>query len=244
MNAVPADHEHREQPKDGGVGEGRSEADRPGRTRPMASADLAEVAQLHLDYLEAGFFGRLGPRFLRRYYESFIASPYSVASVVGDRPVAMLVGTTHNEMHYRWVLRHRGLRLAASGGLALLLRPRLLVNFIRTRLGRYFRGVRRVAGQPGATESKRTEIHERVAVLAHVAVSAAARRRRLGATLVDEFVAAARADGADRALLVTLQDSAGTESFYLSLGWDPTGSKRDKDERVLTMFELRLKEPR
>lgn len=212
-------------------------------TRPMVSSDLPEVARLHEESLEAGFFGRLGRRFLARYYETFMASPYAVAFAVEDPPVAMLVGTTHNALHYRWVVRHRGLHLAVSGSLALLRRPRLLLGFLKTRLRRYLRGIRRVARPPGTQQqAEQPAMPEQVAVLSHVAVSAQARRRGLGARLVEAFVSAARLAGADRALLVTLEDSSGAEDFYLSLGWDPVGSKVDDDGKRFKLFELRLKE--
>lgn len=211
--------------------------------RPMVASDLVEVAHLHEECLEAGFFGRLGNRFMRRYYETFVASPHAIALAVGERPVAMLVGTTNNELHYRWVFRTRGLRLAVSGGLALLRRPAVLLDFVRTRLRRYLRGARRVTGRrAGAPEPDVSRVSEQVAVLTHVAVSPSARRQRLGAALVEAFVGAARRGGAHRALLVTLEDSGGSEAFYISLGWDPTGSKLDNDGRSLKMFQLSLKD--
>lgn len=208
----------------------------------MSEADFSAVARLHIESLESGFFGRLGHRFLSRYYETFASSPFAVAVVVGDPPDAMLVGTTHNALHYRWVLKHRALRLALAGGLALLVRPRVLFDFLRTRLTRYVRSMRRVATPRAAEGSSAPSAPEQVAVLTHVAVSSRARRRGYGAALVNEFVAAAAREGAGRALLVTLEDSPGTHDFYLSLGWDPIGSKVDKDGRPLTMFELKLKD--
>ena len=211
-------------------------------TRPMTPSDLAEVARLHESSLEAGFFGRLGRPFLEAYYETFIASPYGIARVIGDRPDAMLAGTIHNELHYSWVLRHRGARLAIRGALALIRRPRVLVDFLRTRLARYVRGAKRVATPQANGGPRSSPGSEQVAVLTHVAVSPLSRRQGFGARLVNLFVAAARTDGADRALLVTLEESPGTHDFYLGLGWDPIGSKVDKDGRSLTMFELRLKD--
>lgn len=213
----------------------------PDRIRPMSASDLSAVAELHQESLEAGFFGRLGQRFLCRYYETFIASPHAVAFAIGDRPDGILVGTTHNALHYRWVMRHRGLRLAVAGTLALLLRPRVLADFMRTRLGRYLRGFRRVARESTpAAQPQREATSEQVAVLTHVAVWASVRRRGLGRILVGAFIEAARDKGADRALLVTLDDSAGSAHFYVSLGWDPIGSKQDSDGRLLRMFELHL----
>ena len=210
--------------------------------RAMTGADLSHVARLHVEALEAGFFGRLGHRFLRRYYQTFAESPFAVAVVVGDPPEAMLVGTIHNELHYRWVLKHRGLRLAVSGGLALSVRPRVLFDFVRTRLTRYARSLKRASAPPAGEATSTSSAREQVAVLAHVAVSERARRKGLGAALVNAFVTAACSGEADRALLVTLEESKGAHDFYLSLGWDPIGSKTDKDGRPLTMFQLKLKD--
>lgn len=213
----------------------------------MLPADLGYVARLHQENLEPGFFGQLGHRFLSRYYETFIASPYAVAVAVGDPALAMLVGTTHNELHYRWMFRHRGLRLALSGGLALIRRPMVLLDFVRTRTGRYLRAVKRVArrsssGQGQGQGQGAGTVNEQVAVLVHVAVSAKARRQRLGAALVEAFITPARLAGADRALLVTLDGSGGASDFYISLGWDHVASKVDNDGRSLKVFELSLKE--
>lgn len=95
--------------------------------RPMRREDLPLVAALHARRLPHGFFAALGTGFLRRYHESFRASPHALAHVAtgDDRLLGFVTGPHHHAGHYRWVTRHRGIRLAMAGSAALLGRPRL-----------------------------------------------------------------------------------------------------------------------
>jgi len=148
--------------------------------RPLAVGDLAVAARLHAALLPHGFFVSLGLRYLRAYYGTFLASPHAIGLVADleGRPVGVLVGTSANAAHYRWVIRHRGLRLACLGASAMLVRPAVAAWFLRTRLRRYGRrvllvvlGRARRGGRPALTDTAGSD----TAVLTHVMVADQAR---------------------------------------------------------------------
>lgn len=180
-----------------------------------AVADARFGAALHAAELDHGFFVELGPRFLREYHRTFADSPHAVAFVAtfSEHPVGILVGVLRPGSHARWVLKHRGARLALAGAAALLVRPRTAWRFAATRAGRYARGWRRRRGQPATTSEEAT-----YAILSHVAVSASARGSGAGAALVGAFERAAAAAGVRELRLVTRPDG-GAGPFYERLGW-------------------------
>lgn len=204
---------------------------------------LRRTAGIHARELPDGFFARLGPRFLRRYHQSFVDSPLADVLVAGNgiEPTAMLVGTYDNAAHYQWVARHRSWLLALAGVVALLGRPRLAAEFLRTRVGRYARAVGRFLGRRwGGTEpTTSASPPRRVAVLTHVAVDAAAQGSGLGRDLVRAFVQRARSAGADEIRLITSADGPGP-GFYRSLGWQRLRARRAADGTVVDEFVLSL----
>jgi ribosomal protein S18 acetylase RimI-like enzyme len=212
---------------------------RPGstRVRPAEPGDLDFCTALHSEALPHGFFAELGYGFLRAYLATFVSSPHAAAFVatVDGTPVGMVVGIIRPLAHRRWVLKHRGLRLAAVGGAALVVRPRLALRFIRTRLVRYSRALRR-------ERSTRVVARERhSAVLSHVAVAPGAEGAGLGGRLVDAFVDAARAAGAERVVLATLAGKAGAAGFYRKLGWCESEPAQDFDGQSIVLFSLSLR---
>lgn len=210
--------------------------------RPALGPELARTAWLHERMLPEGFFARLGARFLRRYHEAFAASPEAEVLVAHDgaAPSGMLVGTYDNAAHYRWVLHRRAPLLALAGLGALLCRPRRAVEFLRTRVGRYARAVRRFVGRrrrrPAVTAD---DSAVRVAVLTHVAVAPEAQGAGAGRRLVRTFVERARRHGADEARLITPAEGPGPR-FYRSLGWRRLRSRRASDGTVVDEFVLPL----
>lgn len=199
--------------------------------RPLVSADLDFCAALHAEALPHGFFAELGERFLRAYYATFLDSPHALtfAVTVSDQPVGYLVGTTDPRAHTRWVLRHRGARLALHGAVGVARSPRAGSRFVRTRLGRYARAWRRHRGNATEQGSAR-----RIpAVLTHVAVLPGARGLGAGRRLVDAFVDAARERSASWALLTTLAGPDGAGSFYARAGWRLSTTRTGADgERI------------
>lgn len=213
--------------------------------RRMTTADAQWAAELHAEALPHGFFARLGPAFLARYYETFIASPHAVAFIADstDGPAGVLVGTTRNRLHYSWVLRQRGARMVLRGLTAMLARPGVLLLFLRTRLGWYLGGALRFARRAvtRAFQSTPSGQHRRQpAVLTHVAVDSASRGTGAGSALVASFVQAARAAGCADAVLVTLAGPAGAGPFYRRLGWTLRDRHDDRDGRLLECYQRRL----
>jgi GNAT superfamily N-acetyltransferase len=213
--------------------------------RPLAVADLAVAARLHAALLPHGFFAFLGLRYLRAYYGTFLASPHAIGLVADleGRPAGILVGTSRNAAHYRWVIRHRGLRLACLGASAMLVRPAVAGWFLRTRLRRYGRRVllvllarARRGGNPAPADAAVGD----PAVLTHLMVEDQARGRGAGAALVDRFTAAASAAGAPTAMLVTLAGDDGAGSFYKRLGWEHLEDRPSRDGHELSVFSKRL----
>lgn len=212
--------------------------------RDLRPLDLPFAADLHESALPHGFFAQLGRRFLRSYYRTFVASPYGIAILaeVDDQPAGVLVGTSDNDIHWRWTARTHGFRLAVLGALALTARPRLVWRFLRTRIGRYVRALvrslthyrARSAADPATSSSRR------VAVLTHVSVTVSARGRGVGGRLVDEFLQRASKAGANEARLVTLVGDGSSGSFYRRLGWEHTGDRSGRDGAAVSEFRYRL----
>jgi ribosomal protein S18 acetylase RimI-like enzyme len=193
------------------------------RIRAAGHADARFCAALHAESLPHGFFTQLGQRFLRAYHRTFVDSPYAVAYVatVADVPVGMLVGIIRPGAHARWVMRHRGVRLAILGAAGLSWRPLTGLRFLQRRARRYVSGWRRNRRRHDARPAAADES----AVLSHVAVLQAARRTGAGRRLVTAFVEACQAHDAPRVTLLTLDESDGAGGFYERLGWRP-GSVR------------------
>ena len=202
----------------------------------MLPEHLDRAARLHLAALPHGFFADLGPRFLRAYYAAFLASPHAVAlaAVSGGQLLGVVVGATRPRAHRRWVLRHRGWRLAALGIAALVVRPRVALWFIRTRVHRYIAAWRR--GRAGSPEEASPEPSRDPAVLSHVAVLDGARGEGIGRELTSAFVREAGRAGADRVVLVTLDGGAGAGQFYAKEGWHDEGVRVGQDGQRMRFF--------
>jgi GNAT superfamily N-acetyltransferase len=209
--------------------------------RSLAAGDLPAAARLHAALLPHGFFPRLGQRYLRAYYRTFVSSPHGIGLVacLAGQPVGVLVGTAHNAAHYRWVIQHHGLPLAWLGVVAMLARPTVAAWFVRTRLRRYARRLLPVpfrpaptgrdagAGEPAAGDT---------AVLTHVLVIQEAQGQGVGTALAERFAMAAKAAGASRAMLVTFAGQAGASTFYKRLGWEHLEDRRGHDGWQLSVF--------
>lgn len=198
-----------------------------------ADPDVVDtLASIHARYLSSGLFVSLGPAFMRAYYSGFIRSPYAVAFVAKAKghTVGMLVGTTNQRRHRRWVLTNQSALLGAVAVVAMATRPVTTVRFLRTRLSRYRQALKR--RREPASESDETS----VAVLTHVAVVLGARGEGAGAKLVKRFESSVRREGTVRAYLVTNQGGAGAREFYSGLGWHVTGTAESLDgERTVAM---------
>ena len=213
--------------------------------RPMTHDDVAFAAALHETALPHGFFGRLGPRFLACYYQSFVASPHAVAFVAQGPagPVGVIVGTVRNGAHYSWVLRRRGRTLTLRAATWLTTHPSQLLFFLRTRLGWYLSGLLRFGRRAvarrlhGGTERA---CAAQPAVLTHLAVTPFGRGAGVGGALVEQFTTAARLAGCQEAVLVTFAGPEGAGPFYRRLGWTRRDVHHDHDGRLVECYDRRL----
>lgn len=196
--------------------------------RPLHLDDLPFAAALHREALPDGFFVALGDRFLQRYYEAFLSSPDAVGLVatVGDERRGVLVGTVDHGRHYRWIVQRRRTTLAMSAVGALARRPRLAVEFLRTRAGRYARAALRLRRrQPTVASPQAGPI---TGHLTHIAVVPQSRENGVGSALVQEYVDAATTGGARRLRVATKADG-GAADFYRRLGWRDAGTMNNLD---------------
>lgn len=207
----------------------------------LGQQHLTVVTRIHRQALPDGFFARLGSRFLAAYLATYQASPHAVALVAldGDRVCGFLVGSTGAAAHARWVLRQHGARLALVGLLALAVRPGLLFYFVRTRLGRYVRGVSRRLRPGGGTTAAAGARQGDPAVLAHVAVTPEARGLGIGNLLLQRFIDEASRADAPAVELVT-RTGGGAESFYRRAGFDEVGRRVGADGVPWTSYRLAL----
>ena len=208
------------------------------RVTRMLMQDAPHVATLHLQALPPSFFSSLGAGFLRRYHESFLASPYGIgfAATHEQQLCGFVVGSAAAADHSAWVVRHRGVRLAVTAMLAMLLRPRVLLHFVMSRSARYARGLRKRLLHHRPAEAAGSATPGQPAVLAHVAVHDAWRQMGLGAVLVQAFEREAHARGAQTIELVTLEGPDGASRFYERLGYRTDRVRQDDEGRRWQYF--------
>lgn len=218
------------------------------RVVPGRLDDVPGVAALHAQGLPHEFFVRLGNRFLWAYHRGFVEGPDGVIHVArdGDRIVGFVTGATRARAHSQWVVRHLGRRLAVRGLQGLLLHPGETVVFLRTRLGRYLRGIRgrlwsRRGGPPPAARGPEPR-RGSIAVLHHVVVDPDAQGHGLGGALVTAFVEDARERGARHARLVTLAEG-GAGDLYERLGWSRGRKRLGPDGHLRVEYDLDLVDP-
>ncbi len=203
------------------------------RITRMLPEHAAQVARLHVQSLPPSFFSRLGAPFLRRYYQTFVDSPYGIALVATRQGnlCGYVVGTTAAGQNAVWTLRRRGLRLAAAGLLALLTRPRLAIWFLHSRAARYARGIYRRLMKRAAAPAAGGRAGQ-PAVLAHVAVHSPYRRIGAGALLVSAFERELVRQGVASFELVTLCGPEGAGAFYERLEFDLIKQRTDDDGKT------------
>ena len=201
----------------------------------MTSRDAAAAARLHASELPHGFFPRLGRLFLAEYYRAFADSPHAVALAADDgkRLRGFLVGVLDGQ-HHRWLLRSRGVRLAAVAALSLAVRPWLVKPLVAGRLGRYARAVRKALRRaPGEASSPAAPAR---AVLAHVAVDDSLRGLGVGTRLAEHFLRAAREAGVETARTTTMDGPGGAAGFYVSSGWHVETRATDWDGNPIVVL--------
>lgn len=215
--------------------------------RPMEKSEVRFAASEHLACFPEGFFARLGARFLRGYYRSFLDSEDACAlvAVADDQPVGYLTGMTSPTRHRAHVLRVHRARLVLLGLSALSVRPLLMAEFMRLRARRYWKKVFTPDGSLESSAVPGTSVpsgrgraggtERRSAILSHVIVTARFRERGVGEALITEFVRRAGRAGCEQVLLVTESGGPATR-FYRHRCWSPVGERRTHEGRSLTTY--------
>ena len=184
--------------------------------RSAARADVSDVATMHGAAIDEGFLSTLGPAFLRRLYARILVSRHAFllvavpapSAVVGSEPV---VGFVAGALSVRGLYREFVLRDgigAVVGAAPQLVRsvPRVLETL---RYG--------TADEPGAGGEDARGVE---AELLSMAVGSGARRRGIGASLVEGFKTTASQLGASRARVVVGEANTGAVSVYRAAGFD------------------------
>lgn len=205
--------------------------------RQLRPDDLPFVVEQHLHHFPSGFFARLGPRFLTEYYRSFLTSEHACTLIAskGQVRVGFLVGAVVPRLHRSHVLRQHRSGLVRRAIVALLMRPRLLSHFLRTRARRYARkllveGVRPVPSVAPATPA---------AVLAHLAVPPEHQGRGVGSILIEHFERACAVAGRQQIVLVTEAGGPG-DAYYRCHDWLLVGEHTTPDGLLLKTFARKV----
>lgn len=191
--------------------------------RPMAAADLDAVVAVHRRAFNGFFLTRMGPGFLRGYYQTIIDFDGSIALVGCSADAAgtvqgFAVGFCNPHLFYALFSKRRR-RLLPSIALAALRDPGLIVQILRN--------VRRVGAQ-------QDQLHPGVVELSSIGV--AGQGGGVGGQLLEAFAAAATASGAHQIMLTTdRDDNDAVRAFYERRGFTLNGYE-DRGGRLLCRY--------
>lgn len=193
-----------------------------GTVRFATSRDVPAVAALHSAAISDGFLSSLGVRFLSSLYSRIIDSSHGYLLVADGLPPAgrgepptehapdlagFVAGSADVGRLYREFLWRDGITVALSSGVRLMTSlPRVIENL------RY--GVREDPERGGPTEASGPETE-----LLALAVDGAARRRGVGAALVEAFLASARDRGSTSARVIVGAENDGAIAVYARAGF-------------------------
>ncbi|GAA1266536.1 hypothetical protein GCM10009609_32100 [Pseudonocardia aurantiaca] len=219
---------------------------RPGYAiRELLGTDLPATAQLHIDELPVGLFPRLGRQFVRRWHRAFLESSHAVAlSAVRTDPrgeeylVGFLIGATDREAFKQELVgRHRN-ALMTRGVLALVLRPHVLIRFLRTRTRPYLHRLRRAetGPRPGTAHLGESRHRLTTAELTAIVVAPALRRSGAGQALIGEFLGRCAAVGTPTAELTNVSGPRSAADFYSRTGWTEAGRSVTFDGQQVLKF--------
>lgn len=207
--------------------------------RLVEAHDLAFLVEIHRQEFPDGFYARLGPAFMTRYFQQYFRSPAAIGLIAEQRDgsglVGYLVGTVDDDAHDRFMNGTASPALAAAGASALARRPSLWNDFARRRALWYaWRFVSR-AVRPRAPSAE-----PRHGELLYICTTAGHRRRGVGAALLNAYVAEAlRAQAASLHLVSERENTAG-RNFYAHRGWGVVSETVTRDDRPLVRMELSL----
>lgn len=194
------------------------------RVRDAVAGDLPDVVRVHQIAFKGFFLDRMGPRFLRAYYDAILEYGPSIFLVnidENDELDGFAVGFQDPEAFYDH-FRSRRLRLLPIIALALLRRPTLFV------------GIARNTGRVAATGKGAASIVE----LSSIATSRLG--TGIGSQLLQAFCDRSRGLSASEVTLTTdRDDNAPVVNFYLRHGFEKRGIEL-RGARVLQVMALDL----
>ena len=209
--------------------------------RPLACDELSEAALLQTRELPREFLSRLGARFLTCYYKAFVDSPYAAALAVADPETGELDGvfiaTFDTGAHYSYLVRRHGVSLAGHAALQALRHPDLALEFLRTRLARYARGVIRSLTYKGKVPYGETE---KVGFPTYITVRGDRHGRGTGVALFRAYEKMAHRFGLDRLELVTRPGNAGAGPFFAKLGYEHVGERISRSGERYALYTKSL----
>jgi ribosomal protein S18 acetylase RimI-like enzyme len=191
-----------------------------GTVRVATKRDVSEVAALHGAAIGEGFLSTLGERFLSRLYARIVTSSRGFLLVADNtrreergrpRIAGFVAGSNEVGRLYREFFWRDGISVAVSSGLRLV---RSLPRVVETlRYGATEDTAR--AGRPSPGDQRRSPEVELLAL----AVDVGARRRGVGAELVEAFMATARAAGSRSARVVVGAENHRAVALYGRAGF-------------------------
>lgn len=168
--------------------------------RPMVEADLKYVVAVHNTAFAGFFLDRMGPLFLRRYYESVLSYSGSIALVSVSPDTNEVIGFAvgfYNSGKFYEHFRAQRKKMVFALVIGFLRRPSLFVEMVRN--------TKRVSASVTSQENT-VELSS---------IATATRGTGVGRVLLSEFERAARALSAERIQLTTDEmNNDGVRAFY------------------------------
>lgn len=211
--------------------------------RFLTRREAKEAALLHEQELPFEFLSRMGTGFLTRYYQSFVESPHAAAVVAEDgrtgRLEGIFIATFDTEAHYSYAVRRHGAALARHAALQAIRNPALARDFLKTRLGRYLRGVLRSLIYRKKTSKKPSE---QVGFPTYISVRRDRHSRGIGAALFEAYEEMARESGIMRLELVTRPGELGAGPFFEKLDYHYMGDLTSRSGELYSLYAKSLGE--
>ena len=197
----------------------------PTSLEAMEARHLEAAVRIHLAGFPSFFLSFLGPRFLREFYNSFLADPVGMALVVCDpagEVLGVVVGCVDPRGYFTRLLRRRWWAFCLASLGAVAHRPSCLRRLVRAC---FYRG----AAPSGSLR----------ALLSSIVVVPAAQTHGVGKRLLRGWIEEARRRGASGAYLTT--DAEGNDAvnaFYHREGWRLESSYATKEGRRMNRYVL------
>lgn len=157
--------------------------------------------------------------------------------------MGFLIGATDRRAFHHELLTVHRTALLGHGAFALVVRPRTLARFLRTRLRPYLQGLSRSGDRGDDTNGPTPGDREAVADLTAIMVTPARRRTGAGREMVERFLDLCHAAGTPTVELVTAIEPADATAFYSRTGWTALRQHVTRDGLTVQRFMRRTDRP-